>query len=86
MHHPITTAVVLAKLMNLGMAVVTTCNAIVRSGRLNLTVFQATEFQTGLLIPGLQKTATTTAAIIIGTVRMHLDKIFFAHHGFDHKA
>ena len=86
MYHPITTAVVLAKLMNLGMAVVTTCNAIVRSGRLNLIVFQATEFQPSILVSGLKKTTPTTAAVIIGTVRMHLDKIFFAHHGSDHKA
>jgi hypothetical protein len=72
--------------MNLRMAVVTTCNAIVCSGNLNLIVFQPAEFQPGFLVSGLKKTASPTAAIIIGTVGMHLDKIFFTYHGFDYKA
>jgi len=84
--HPITDAVVLTELMNLGMAVVTAGNAIVRSGNLNLIVFQATEFQPRFLVSGLKKATPTTAAVVIGTVGMHLDKIFFAHHAFDYKA
>jgi len=85
MDDAITTAVMITEFMNLRMTVVTTGDAIVRSSRLNLIVFQAAEFQTGILIAGLQKTAAATAAIVVGAVGLHVDKVFFPHDGFDHK-
>jgi hypothetical protein len=34
----------------------------------------------------VQKAPAPAAAIVIGAVGGHVDKIFFAHHGFDHIA
>jgi hypothetical protein len=68
--------------MNLCMAVVAAGNAVVSSGSLDLTVFQPTEFQTGFFISGLQKAPAAAAAVIVGAVRLHIDKIFFSHDGF----
>jgi hypothetical protein len=34
----------------------------------------------------LQKTAATAAAVVIGTVGLHVDKIFFPHDGLYDKA
>ena len=71
--------------MNLCVTVVAAGDAIVCPGGFDLGIFQSTEFQTRLLVSGLQKTTPAAAAIIIGPIRVHLDKILFAHHGFDHK-
>jgi hypothetical protein len=39
----------------------------------------------GVNIPGLQKTATAAAAVIIRSVRMHLNEVFFAYQRLHHK-
>ena len=44
MNHTIAAAVMLAELMNLGMAVMTTSDAIIGTGGLNLFIFQPTKF------------------------------------------
>ena len=85
MDHPVAAAVVIAEFMNLSVTIVTAGNAIVRSSRLNLNVFQPAEFQTLLFVSRLQETTATTTAIIIGAVGLHIDKIFFPHDGFDHE-
>jgi len=84
-HDRVVSAVVLAQFMNLGMAVVTPGNAVVRAGCLDLLVFQFSILQTLILEPGLQKSAAAAAAVVIGSVGLHVDKIFFAHNGSDHK-
>jgi len=43
MEHAIATAVMLSEFMNMGVAIVTTGNTIVRPGRLNLNVLQPAE-------------------------------------------
>jgi len=83
MHHVIPAAIMLAEFMNLCMAVVAAGNTVIRPGSLDLTVFQSAEFQAGFLISGLQKTPAAAAAVIIGAVRLHIDKIFFSDNGFD---
>jgi hypothetical protein len=78
----IAAAIVLAEFMNLGMAVVAAGNTVAGTGRLDLVVFQAAEFQTSLLQARLQKPPAAAAAVIIGPVRVHLDKIFFSDNSF----
>ena len=84
MHHPVATAIVLAELVNLGVAVVTASDAIIGFGILNLIIFLAAKFQARLFVSGLQE--TTATAIIVGAVRGHLDKVFLAHNGFNHES
>jgi hypothetical protein len=86
MKHAIATAVMLTEFMNLGMTIVTAGNTIVRSGHLNLSVFQPTEFKALLFVSGLQKTTPSAATVIIGPIGLHVDKVFLPHHGFYHKA
>jgi len=85
MHHLITSAVMFAQFMNLGMAVMATGNTIRRLGVLNLLIFETSILQTLILITGLEKTAAATATIVVGTVGNHINKIFFSHDGFYHK-
>jgi hypothetical protein len=86
MEHAIAAAVMLTEFMNLGMAIVTAGNTIIRSGYLDLSVFQPTEFQTLLFVSGLQKTAPSAATVIIGPIGLHVDEILFPHQGLYHKA
>jgi hypothetical protein len=81
----IVSAVMLAQLVNLGMAVVASGNAVIRAGRLYLLIFESAVFQALILEPGLKESAAAAAAIVIGSVGLHVDEVFFAHHGFDHK-
>ena len=50
MDDTIPATVMITEFMNLGVAVVTACNTIVRSGRLNLIVLQPAEFQALLFV------------------------------------
>ena len=84
MHDGIIAAVMLAELMNLGMAIMAAGDTVVRAGFFNLFVLQPPEFQTLFFHPGLQKPAAAAAAIVVGTVGDHIDKIFFADNRFDH--
>ena len=72
--------------MNLGVTVVASGNAVGCACCLDLLVLEASVIQTFLLVTGLQKTTTAAATIIIGTIRGHVDKIFFPDHGFDDKS
>ena len=73
------------QIMNLGMAVVTGCYAVIRAGFHNLLEFQAAILPASIRITGLEKSATAAATKIIGSVGGHVDKIFFTHHGFDYE-
>ena len=53
MDHPIAAAEMLTEFMNLGVTIVAAGNTIVRSGRLNLIVLQAAEFQALLFVSRL---------------------------------
>jgi len=86
MEHAIAAAVMLTEFMYLGMAIVTGGNTIIRSGHLNLSVFQPTKSQTLLFVAGLQKTAPSAATVIIGSIGLHVDKVLLPHHSFYHKA
>jgi hypothetical protein len=84
-HDPVTAPEMLAEFMDLGMTIVTPRNAIVRLCRLNLLVFDPAEFETLLFVSGLEKAPTAAAAIIIGSIGLHIDKILFSHDRPDNK-
>ncbi len=84
-NYRIITAVMLTELMNLSVAVMTSSNAVVRAGRLDLLIFQFSILQTLFLESGLQKTAATAATVVVGSVGLHVDEIFFTHNRLDHK-
>ncbi len=85
MYHRIISAVMLAQFMDLGMAVMTGGDAVVGPGSLDLLVFEAAVFQALFFKTGLQETAAAAAAEIVGSIGGHIDKVFFADNGFDHK-
>jgi hypothetical protein len=85
MHHAVAFSVMLAEFMDLGMAVVASGNAVIRAGGLNLLIFELALSQPLTLEAGLQEPATAAAAEIVGFVGGHVDEVFFAYHGFDHK-
>lgn len=85
MYHGVVAAIVFAQFMNLGMAVVAPGNAVVCACGFDLVVLDFTVLQAFLLEPGLQKSAAAAAAVVVGAVGLHVDEVFFAHHGFDHK-
>jgi len=84
--HGIISAVMFAEFMDLGMAVVAACDAIVRPGGFDLGVFDSSVFKALVLEPGLKEAAATAATIIVGPVGLHVHKIFFAYNGFDDKS
>ena len=86
MHDGIIAAVMLTELMNLGMAIMAAGDTVSRAGFLYLFVLQPTEFQTLLFHSGLEETTTAAAAIIVGPVGDHIDKIFFSDDRFDHES
>lgn len=75
----------LTELVNLGVTIMTSGNAVIGAGCLDLPIFQPAVFQARFFVSGLQKTAATAAAVIIGAVRLHVDKVFFPHNGFHHE-
>ena len=83
-YNGIVAAIMLTELMNLGMAIMAAGDTIVRAGFLYLFVLQPAEFQTLFFHAGLEETATAAAAIIVGPVGDHINKIFFADDRFDH--
>jgi len=84
MHDGIIAAVMLTELMNLSMAIMAAGDTVIRAGGLYLFVLQPAEFQTLFFHAGLQETAAAAAAIIVGPVGDHINKIFFADDRFDH--
>ena len=86
MHDGIIAAVMLTELMNLGMAIMAAGNTVSRAGFLYLFILQPAEFQTLLFLAGLEETAAAAAAIIVGPVGDHIDKIFFSDDRFDHES
>ena len=61
----IVSAIVLAQLMNLGMAVVAPGDTVIRAGGLDLLVFEPAILQALILESGLQESAAAAAAVVI---------------------
>jgi hypothetical protein len=85
-NHRVIRTVMLAELMNLGVAVMAAGDTIIRPGFLNLFILQLAELQTLLLETGLEETAAAAATIIVRPVGLHINKIFFPNNGLDHEA
>ena len=86
MNHRITAAVVLAELMNLGVAVMAAGNAVSCAGFLDLLILEPAELQALLFEAGLEESAAPAATIVVGLVGFHIDEVFFAHNRFDHES
>ena len=84
MHHRVSPPIVFTQFVNLGMTIMTAGDAVIRSRCLDLLVFQLSIFETLLLETGLKKTAAAPAAVIIGSVGLHIDKVFFTHNRLNH--
>jgi hypothetical protein len=78
MHDGVITAIVLAEFMNLGMAIMATGNAVIRTGFFDLFVLQPAESQSLFFHAGLEKSAAAATTVVVGPVGDHIDKIFFA--------
>ena len=85
MNNGIIAAIMFAEFMNLGVAVMTARNTIVCAGFLYLFILESAEYQTLLLEAGLEKATAPPAAIIVGSVGLHINKIFFSNDRFDHE-
>jgi len=81
-NHVIPSAKVFAELVNLGMTIMTCRNTVCRTGFLYLPVFKTSVFQPGVLISRLKESAASAAAVIVGSIRLHINEIFFPHKGF----
>ena len=76
---------VFTEIVDLGMAIVTGRNTVIRLGVGDLIEFQFSVLTPGLRISGLEVATPAAAAVVIGSVRVHLDEIFLTHHRFDNK-
>ena len=85
-HRIIATFKVLAQIMNLRMAIVARCDAVLGAGGHDLVEFYFAECAALFGQSILQKAPAAAAAIVIGAVGGHVDKVFLAHNGFDHIA
>ena len=86
MNDGVIAAVMLTELMNLGMAIMTAGDTVIRTGILNLFVLELAKFQTLFFHARLEETAAPAATIIIGPVGGHIYKVFFPDDRFDHIA
>ncbi len=75
----------LFEVVNLRVAVVAGGDTVVGAGAVDLLELQSAVMTAGFGKSGLQKPAAAAAAVIIGAVRCHLDKILFTDAGFHHE-
>jgi hypothetical protein len=85
-YNGVVAAVMLTQFVDLRMAVVATGNAVICSGGLDLIVLQLPIGQALFLETGLEKAATATATIVVGSVRLHVDEVLLPNDGPDHKS
>lgn len=71
--------------MNLGVAVMAGRYAVIRTGCLDLVVFQLAVGQPLILESGLEKSSPASAAVVVRLIGGHIYKILFTHDGLDHK-
>ena len=78
--------VVADDVLDTGMAVVARGNSVLSPCGYNLVVLQLAVIPALFRESRLQKTAAATATEVVGAVGLHVDKILFPDHGFDHKS
>lgn len=74
----------LAKIMDLGMAIVARSNAVIGLCCQNLVELDLAILTTFFSIPGLEKPSASAAAKVVGLVGPHFDEIFFPNKALDH--
>jgi hypothetical protein len=74
------------QVVDLGMTVMARCNAVICAGGQDLVGLEFTIGPPLFRIARLQKAAPAAAAVVVGAVGGHIDKILFAHDGLDHIA
>jgi hypothetical protein len=79
----ITPAVMFFEIMDLSMAVMARCQAVIGTGLHDLFKFSPAVISPGLGKPGLKVTAAAPAAVIVGSVGLHVHEVLFAHYRFD---
>ncbi len=62
------------------------CDAVVGMGLGDLIIFSLSIVAPRLGKPRLQKTTPATAAVVVGAVGLHLNKVLFTHRRFDYEA
>ncbi len=72
--------------MDLGMAVMATCNTVIGAGGDDLVKFDLAIGSTLFGKSRLQETTAATTAVIVRFIRRHFDDIFFADHRFNNIA
>lgn len=77
--------IMFAELMNLRMTVVAGGNAVIRTGGLYLIVFHLPVGQAFFFETRLESSPPTTATVVVGTVGLHINEVFFTYNGFDNK-
>ncbi len=85
MNYAIMSFVMFAELMNLRMTVMAGGNAVIRTSGPYLIVFHLSICQAFIFEPRLEKSTTAAATVVVGTIGLHVNKIFFTHNGFHNK-
>jgi hypothetical protein len=85
MNGMITAFIVFTEIVDLSMAVVARRDAVVRLGVGDLIEFQFSVLMPSFCIAGLEVPSPAATAVVIRSVRVHFDKIFFSDHRFDNK-
>lgn len=84
MHGGIMLGRMFGQLVNLGVTVVARSNTVIRIGGNNLVQLFLAIRQPFFLIGILQEAAATTAAVVVGHIGGHIDKVFFPNTGLDY--
>jgi len=79
-------SMMMSQVMDLGVTVMAAGDAVICTGCDNLVVFQLAIIPPGISEPGLEEPAAATTAIVVRSIRRHLDDIFRTNHRFDDKA
>ena len=74
--------IMLTQIVNLRVAVMARCQAIISTGFHDLIKFSFAVIPSGFGESGLQETAAAATAVIVRPVGIHINKIFFPHHRF----
>ena len=82
MHRVPSALIMLAQVVNLGVAVVAGGDTVACSGFLDLFGLEAPIVPSGFRIAGLEEPAPPAAAVIVRSVGGHVDEVFFADNGF----
>ena len=76
-------AVMFFEVVDLSMAVMAGSQAVIGPGFYDLFKFSPAVISPGFRKPGLKITAPAPAAVVVGSIRLHVHEVLFAHNRFD---